>query len=90
VEAIKLSVQLGADKEAKTVDDGATPLFVATGHGQVEAIKLLVQLGVDKEAKNRCLSGQRRVRCCRTCTPPCVRATAAGLALVCSTQSKAS
>jgi ankyrin repeat protein len=51
VEAIKVLVQLGLDKEAKRAA-GSTALHIAAYIGQVEAIKLLVQLGADKEAKD--------------------------------------
>ena len=40
VAAVKLLVELGAAKEAKSVD-GMTPLHAAAGVGQVEAVKLL-------------------------------------------------
>jgi ankyrin repeat protein len=43
-------LQLGVDKDAKTVN-GATPLHYAADNGHVEAMQLLVQLGVDKDAK---------------------------------------
>ena len=50
VAAVKLLVELGAAKEAKSVD-GMTPLHAAAANGQVEAVKLLVVLGAYKEAK---------------------------------------
>jgi hypothetical protein len=51
VEAIKLLVAFGVDKDAKDVN-GATALHYAANHGQMEAIKVMVQLGVDFLAKS--------------------------------------
>jgi ankyrin repeat protein len=67
VEVLRVLVELGANKEAKTVT-GLTPLHVAALRGRVEAMKVLVQLGVDKEAKDCCWmdaptrSGNQRAR----------------------------
>jgi ankyrin repeat protein len=43
---VKTLAELGADKEA-TDADGARPLHVAAGHGQVEVVTTLVELGAD-------------------------------------------
>ena len=50
LEAMKVLVELGADKEAR-VDGGATPLHDAALHGHTEAVKVLVELGADKESE---------------------------------------
>jgi ankyrin repeat protein len=51
VDVIVALVELGADKDAKSVD-GVTPLHYAANQGHVEAITVLVQMGVDKDAKD--------------------------------------
>ena len=50
VEVIKVLVELGADKDAKTAG-GGTPLHHAAGMGYVEAVKVLAQLGADIAAQ---------------------------------------
>jgi ankyrin repeat protein len=51
VEAIKVLVQLDADKDAKDAN-GATALHLAAAEGQMEAIKALVQLGAQVDAQD--------------------------------------
>jgi ankyrin repeat protein len=50
VEAIKLLVQLGVNKEAQNVH-GATPIHAAAVMGHVAAIKALAELGVRVDAQ---------------------------------------
>jgi ankyrin repeat protein len=48
-EAVKLLLDAGADKAAKT-SDGETPLYDASGEGHSEVVKILLNAGADKKA----------------------------------------
>jgi hypothetical protein len=48
--AIRVLIELGADKKAKTAY-GWTPLHTAAQYGQEAAVRVLIELGADKEAK---------------------------------------
>jgi ankyrin repeat protein len=49
VDAVRVLMELGADKEASAAD-GGRPLHMAAQHGHVAVVKTLVELGADKEA----------------------------------------
>ena len=49
VDAVRVLLELGADKEA-SADDGGRPLYLAAQNGHVAVVKTLVELGADKEA----------------------------------------
>ena len=48
--AIRVLVELGANKDAKTAN-GGTPLYVAALFGKVEAVKVLAECGVNISAR---------------------------------------
>lgn len=51
MDAMRVLLELGADKEARTVPEGLTPLHLAASSGRVEPVKALLKAGSSLKAK---------------------------------------
>ena len=46
----ELLISKGADLEARTTDNGRTPLHIASGQGHLDVMSLLIEKGADVES----------------------------------------